>query len=140
MRSFVVCIVVAWVFAVSPRTKADQPRVDFNRDIRPILSDSCFTCHGPDEAARDSELRLDTKDGAFVDLGGYRAIVPGDADGSELILRLEPTLAIVLDRRRIPAANCRKSRSTCCGDGSSKEQSGKITGHSSRPSRWLCRR
>jgi len=66
----------------------DAQPVDFGRDIRPILSDTCFTCHGPDENARDSALRLDTKEGAFADLGGYRAIVPGDAEASELLFRI----------------------------------------------------
>ena len=63
-------------------------RVNFNRDIRPILSDTCFTCHGPDQKARDSELRLDTKAGALADLGGYSAVVPGKIESSRLILRI----------------------------------------------------
>jgi hypothetical protein len=62
--------------------------VDFQRDIRPLLSDRCFSCHGPDSAGRDSELRLDSIDSAFADLGGYSAIVPGDLEASELIYRI----------------------------------------------------
>ena len=42
--------------------------IDFNREIRPILSDACYTCHGPDEASREAELRLDLRDAAFADL------------------------------------------------------------------------
>jgi mono/diheme cytochrome c family protein len=63
--------------------------IDFNRDIRPILSDHCFACHGPDEKSRKSGLRLDRKDDAFKPLrdGGY-AIVPGKPDESELFRRI----------------------------------------------------
>ena len=61
--------------------------MQFNRDIRPLLTDRCFSCHGPDERARKAKLRLDTYEGATKDLGGYSAIIPGDPENSELILR-----------------------------------------------------
>ncbi len=62
--------------------------VDFNREIRPILSDTCFTCHGPEEKSRQANIRLDVKDDAFADRGGYRIIVPGKSAESKLYQKI----------------------------------------------------
>jgi hypothetical protein len=62
--------------------------VEFNRDIRPIFSDKCYTCHGPDKANRKSKLRFDTEAGAMADLGGHFAIVPANPEKSELVRRI----------------------------------------------------
>jgi hypothetical protein len=66
-----------------------QKSVDFNFEVRPILSDKCFKCHGPDPRIRKAGLRLDTKDGVFGTTdSGSRAVVPGDLEQSELISRI----------------------------------------------------
>ncbi|PYJ96832.1 MAG: hypothetical protein DME23_18645, partial [Verrucomicrobia bacterium] len=68
---------------------AAQKDLDFNRDIRPILSDHCYACHGPDENKRKAGLRLDRREDAFKTLkSGNRAIVPGDLKRSTLVQRL----------------------------------------------------
>lgn len=67
---------------------AASAKVSFNNDIRPLLSNTCFHCHGPDEENRKGELRLDTREGAIADHKGTRAVVPGDLDASELIYRI----------------------------------------------------
>lgn len=63
----------------------------FNRDVRPILSDACFACHGFDAKKRKADLRLDTAEGALADLGGYAAVVPGKPEESELWKRIVTT-------------------------------------------------
>src|SRR5436190_11175889 len=63
-------------------------KIDFNRDIRPLLSASCFPCHGPDKTARKAKLRLDRRDDALADHDGDRAIMPGKPDKSEMIARV----------------------------------------------------
>lgn len=88
MNPFRLCLVAAAVLACADsRAQGDSP-LDFNRDIRPILSDKCFFCHGPDSHERKADLRLDTAEGATSDLGGYAAVVPGDVEASELVVRI----------------------------------------------------
>ncbi|HKI35315.1 MAG TPA: PSD1 and planctomycete cytochrome C domain-containing protein [Gemmataceae bacterium] len=67
---------------------AAKPALDFTRQIRPILAENCFACHGPDDKARKAKLRLDTKEGA---LGHSGVIVPGKSAESNLIARVTST-------------------------------------------------
>ncbi len=68
---------------------ASAGKVDYNRDVRPILARNCFACHGQDEAKRAKGLRLDRRDSAVKPLkNGDLAIVPGDPESSELIARI----------------------------------------------------
>src|SRR5262245_44012552 len=74
------------------RGAADTPRASedfFNTQVRPILAQHCFKCHGPDDKARKAKLRLDRRDDALKPTrSGKRAIVPGKPDESELIARI----------------------------------------------------
>lgn len=74
---------------VSSPVVAAESKIDFNRDIRPILSDNCYACHGPDEAHREGGFRLDRKDSAFGKADSDEVvIVPGKPELSELIARI----------------------------------------------------
>ena len=77
------------VFALFAATVLTGQEIEFNRDIRPILSEQCFACHGPDASKRKTKLRFDTEAGARIELGkGRFAIVPGDPERSEILRRL----------------------------------------------------
>ncbi len=88
--TFLLCIGAAVLAQAARLRAADRPgndsaaKVEFNRDIRPILSDNCFYCHGPDKNHRKAKLRLDLRDEALA----RKAFIPGNAEESELVKRL----------------------------------------------------
>ncbi|MBX5495057.1 MAG: hypothetical protein IRZ15_06945, partial [Bryobacteraceae bacterium] len=83
------CALFLLTALLSPSVAAE---LQFNRDIRPILSDKCYHCHGTDAAAKKIPLRLDSEERAKADLGGgRRALVPGNPEASELIRRITAT-------------------------------------------------
>jgi hypothetical protein len=78
---------VSWILAsllLAPFTGTRAAEISYNRDVRPILSDNCFHCHGPDASHRKAKLRLDDRDAALK----AEAFVPGKADESELVKRI----------------------------------------------------
>lgn len=88
MRTDSMLVILALVTALQltwwPGTAVAADRVQFNRDIRPILSDKCFFCHGPDKNHREGDLRLDVREDALA----RHALVPGQPDESLLIQRI----------------------------------------------------
>jgi hypothetical protein len=83
---------LAFVLLIASPAMTAEPKsapVDFNREVRPVLSKNCFACHGPDAAGRASKLRLDRRDSVTaVNKKGKAAIVPGKPDKSELVRRI----------------------------------------------------
>lgn len=82
------CIVSLTGSTLRAQAKPVPASIDFNRDIRPILSENCYFCHGPDKNKRKADLRLDTHDGLFSVIKDRSTVVPGKPDRSELFLRV----------------------------------------------------
>ncbi|HEV7927739.1 MAG TPA: c-type cytochrome domain-containing protein, partial [Verrucomicrobiae bacterium] len=82
--------ICGWVFLCAHVDKASAEPLQFNRDIRPILSDRCFKCHGPDKASRKGDLRLDTPEGAYAERpkSHEHAVVPGKPEESVLCRKI----------------------------------------------------
>ena len=99
------CLLVMGLLLTSTIQIANADKIQFDRDVRPILSDKCYACHGPDPATRQANLRFDTREGAFSDPSGYPIIVPGEPENSELVLRITHE---DLDRRMPPQISNRQ--------------------------------
>ena len=85
IRTFAVLVLLA-VLVHSTAVRADD--IEFNRDVRPILAENCFACHGLDAKARKAKLRLDVPEGAFAERRGIAPIVPGNLKESEVWTRI----------------------------------------------------
>src|SRR5947207_7920255 len=77
-------LTIAAVSLLAQSTVHAQAKIEYNRDVRPILAENCFACHGPDSAARKASLRLDRRDDALK----AGAFVPGKPKESELVERI----------------------------------------------------
>ena len=94
---------------IATDVRADDGRINFDRQVRPILADKCFACHGPDAEARQSELRLDVREDALKPAeSGRAAIVPGKPDESPLVRKISNPTA----KGRMPPLKTGKTLST----------------------------
>ncbi len=87
------CVLIALIARVTMASEPPLPtKIEFNRDVRPILSDNCFHCHGPDKGARQAGMRLDIRDEAVKATdSGAKPLVPGKPDESEVVRRIDST-------------------------------------------------
>jgi len=105
---FLACSLLAPTLAAQQPSAKPAPTVDFQRTVRPILSDNCFRCHGPDKDTRMVDLRLDTREGAFSARGNGAPIVPGNPQASLVYQRITEEDAA----RRMPPESSHKSLTT----------------------------
>ena len=91
MKRFIVPAILAMNAVLRAAGGSLPEKIEFNRDVRPILSENCFKCHGFDEKKREAKRRIDTREGALADNDGVRAIVPGSLAESEVHARIHST-------------------------------------------------
>ena len=107
LAGFVLALGLGVGAAPAAAQSGSAPGVDFQRQVRPILADNCFQCHGPDESTRQVRLRLDTEEGAFAERPAGRPVVRGDAEASLVYQRVTHADS----RLRMPPAHTNKSLS-----------------------------
>src|SRR5689334_11386108 len=90
MHRVAAAVVLLCVIVTARAEVSADRKIDFNRDVRPILSNSCFACHGPDSGKRkgDPPLRLDTRNGLFGERDGSFPVVAKDPDNSLIYVRM----------------------------------------------------
>lgn len=92
MHGLTLFLSVLFIWLAAAAARADEAPIDFMRQIRPILAQNCFMCHGPDESTREGGLRLDLREGLLSELdSGERGIVPGHPQSSEILVRMTAT-------------------------------------------------
>ena len=102
-RAFSLTLGVFLATCLTSSLTLQAQQVDFDRDIRPILSNNCFACHGPDQNTREADLRLDDKDSVFANRDNP-LITPGKSAASELFRRISSTDELEM----MPPADFRK--------------------------------
>ena len=101
MRFFLQQQFFGWAIGLAffaPSLAVNAEAGDYNRDIRPVLSRNCFSCHGPDEESRKAGLRRDGREGALAERNGVPAIVPGKPEKSYLF----ELITAASDEHRMP--------------------------------------
>src|SRR5436853_3737675 len=96
-----VTVLCPFAFSLLPSATWAADRIEYNRDIRPILMENCFACHGPDSAARKAKLRLDDREVALK----AGVIVPGKPAESEVVRRINADN----NKERMPPASTHKN-------------------------------
>ena len=130
--------VAALVLATACHAAIGEEPVRFSRQVLPLLADRCFRCHGPDASEREADLRLDKRDSATKDRGGYAVIDPGNPDASELVARITSATPISKCRRPTRTVrNFRRQKSKSSGGGLLQALPGESTGPSKNRSGLL---
>ncbi len=125
-------LIIVVYFALGSFSWAQDTPIRFGSEVRPILSNYCFRCHGPDDAHREADLRLDTLEGATTPVGDQQPIVPGSASTSYILERMRTTD----ESLRMPPIDSglelTESQIATIESGSTRVPNTKVTGPSTR--------